>query len=469
MAKKLWILSEERPKIEAIGFVLEKFSKDQGIASFIDKLRVVPVQNEKGDFSFWYEVIGYRTPQVDRVLLKIISGNSSFIDFLVFFQEQEPTEGDRPLFMVEETKTDDEESRNTGVFQRCSKFVYAELHYPNMDLNMYYNLKIEQRASQTDTNIFGTRCLRSLGIKIGGKVVDDKLNTPFSTLEEMIKFKLEMRPPPAGNVPIQISIVEKELQISGRLFKAGGLKHDPNIGALTLIASTARKLGWKGKIVITRHGLSQSHLQPGNKFVRIASAVGIEVQGLKMPESELEHPYWHYNTTGEKLATIFVHLVVENFTNGMSVFENHAGSEKGYFVTPEKKYLALEKYVPGVEPRKSIDIPDLILLDVERKQILNIEGKTFQNMDLGIRTLENYTDIERMYIKKFYPGYKIQRSVVLYGSTNEHIEQIQVSFLLNQEGKVILGIKAPPLFREAFNNLEKYWSKQPNSIVGSGV
>ena len=458
MAKKLWILSEERPKIEAIGFVLEKFSKDQGIASFIDKLRVVPIRNDLGDFSFWYEVIGYKTPQVDRVLLKIISGNSSFIDFLVFFQDQEPNEGDRPLFMVEETKTDDEESRNTGVYQRSSKFVYAELHYPNMDLNMYYNLQVEQRASQTDTNIFGTRCLRSLGVKIGGKKIDKLLNTPFETLQEMIDFKTAMRRPPAGNIPIDITVVGKELHISGRLFKSGGLAHDPNIGALSLIASTARKLGWKDKIVVTKHGLSQNHVQPRNKFVRIASALNIELEGLEMPKSELEHPYWHYNITGEKLATIFIHLVVENFTNGMSIFENHAGSEKGYFITPDKKYLALEKYVPGVEPRKSIDIPDLILLDIERKQVLNIEGKTFENMELGIRTLENYKDIERMYIKKYYPGFEIHRSVVLYGSKNEQIESIQVSFLLNQEGKMILGIKAPALFREAFKNLNEYWA-----------
>ncbi len=458
MAKTLWILSEERPKIAAIGFVLEKFSKDQGISSFIDKLRVVPVHNKNGDFSFWYEVLGYKTPQVNRVLLKIISGNSSFVDFLVFFQEEEPREGERPLFMVEETKTDDEESRNTGVFQRCSKFVYAELHYPNMDLNMYYNLQVEQRASQTDTNIFGTRCLRSLGVKIGGKKVDELLNTPFETLQEMIDFKTAMRRPPAGNIPIDITVVGKELHISGRLFKSGGLAHDPNIGALSLIASTARKLGWKDKIVVTKHGLTQNHVQPRNKFVRIASALNIGLEGLEMPKSELEHPYWYYNITGEKLATIFIHLVVENFTNGMSIFENHAGSEKGYFITPDKKYLALEKYVPGVEPRKSIDIPDLILLDIERKQVLNIEGKTFENLELGIRTLENYKDIERMYLKKYYPGFEIHRSVVLYGSKNEQIESIQVSFLLNQEGKMILGIKAPALFREAFKNLKEYWA-----------
>jgi hypothetical protein len=284
-----------------------------------------------------------------------------------------------------------------------------------------------------------------------------ELNRP-PTLQEMIDFKTAMRRPPAGNIPIDITVVGKELHISGRLFKSGGLAHDPNIGALSLIASTARKLGWKDKIVVTKHGLSQNHVQPRNKFVRIASALNIELEGLEMPKSELEHPYWHYNITGEKLATIFIHLVVENFTNGMSIFENHAGSEKGYFITPDKKYLALEKYVPGVEPRRSIDIPDLILLDIERKQVLNIEGKTFENMELGIRTLENYKDIERMYIKKYYPGFEIHRSVVLYGSKNEQIESIQVSFLLNQEGKMILGIKAPALFSEAFKNLKEYWA-----------
>ena len=80
-------------------------------------------------------------------------------------------------------------------------------------------------------------------------------------------------------------------------------------------------------------------------------------------------------------------------------------------------------------------------------------------MDLGIRTLDNYDDIERLYIKKYYPGYEIHRSVVLYGSTNESIGPIQVSFLLNQDGKMILGIKAPALFREAFKNLSEYWAK----------
>ena len=29
-----------------------------------------------------------------------------------------------PIYAIEETKTDDKESRNTGVYQRCSKFIF---------------------------------------------------------------------------------------------------------------------------------------------------------------------------------------------------------------------------------------------------------------------------------------------------------------------------------------------------------
>ena len=457
MPKTLWILSEERPKLAAITYVLRQFESIDGLLGSCTSLKIIPLKDKTGNFSFWYEIVGYEHSNVDRVFLRIISGSSSFVDFLVFHQTAEPKEGDRPLFMVEETKTDDEESRNTGVYQRCSKFVYAELHYPGIDLSMFYNLQVAQRATQTDTNIFGTRCLVTLGVKIAGKKIDKVLNTPFSDLNELIKTKSSMRRPPAGNVPIDISIHGDELHISGRLYKKDGLNHDPNIGAISLIAATARKLGWNKKIIATRHGLSQVHIQPKNKFVRIANALGIGIEGLIVPKSSLEIPYWHYNTTGEKLATIFVHLVVENFTENKSIFENHAGSEKGYFITPSDDHLALEKYVPGIVPRKSLEIPDLILLDQDRDQVLNIEGKTSSNLELGLRTLDTYDSIESLYIEKFYPGYDIKRSLILYGHVDDSLSKQKVGFLLEESGKFEVGEKAPELLQEAFENLQVHW------------
>jgi hypothetical protein len=450
----LWILSEERPKTKAITFILSKFAKDQGLILKIENIEIKPRLNNVGKFSFWYEITGFTCGSISSAFLTIVSGNSSFVDFLVFYQAMEPVEGQRPLFMVEETKTDDEESRNTGVYQRCSKFVYAEQHYPNISMSMFYNLQVDQRSEQTDTNVFGTRCLRTLGVEIAGKTIDESLNVPFSNLEELIKAKEAMRKPPAGNIPIEISIHKNAMKVSGRLYKSGGLSYDPNIGALSLIGATARKLGWEGDIVITRHGLEQKHVTPRNKFVRIANSIGLQLENIDVPKAKLEHPYWYYNRTGEKLATILLHLLVQHYTQGISIFENHAGSEKGYFLEKDGTPVTLEKYVPGSSPRKSIDIPDLILLDEDRKQILNLEGKTFSNMQLGIETLENYSDIEALYVEKYYPGYKIMRSVIIYGGMDRAEFVDEVSFALMEDGEMYLGAKAPLLFKEALENMK---------------
>jgi hypothetical protein len=41
----------------------------------------------------------------------------------------------------------------------------------------------------------------------------------------------------------------------------------------------------------------------------------ISLQGLDVPQAELNENYWKYDTEGEKLGTIFIHLVVENFSD----------------------------------------------------------------------------------------------------------------------------------------------------------
>ncbi|MBU0846182.1 hypothetical protein KKH23_03250, partial [Patescibacteria group bacterium] len=76
----------------------------------------------------------------------------------------------------------------------------------------------------------------------------------------------------------------------------------------------------------------------------------------------------------------------------------------------------------------------------------------------GIEELKNFGDIEENYIKKYYPKFKITRTVVLYGSKENKIVEIEVGFLLNENGDLILGIKAPDLFKEAIKNLIDFWS-----------
>lgn len=191
----LWILTEERPKTDVLEIIINKFVNDNKYTAFFDNLRILPIlENDK--FTFKYKLIGIECNKINEIFIKNISGTSSFVDFLIYFQQKEPTVKDQPLYAIEETKTDDKESRNTGVYQRCSKFVFINNYYPNAKKIMLYNLGVEQKKKPTDTYIFGTRLLLTLGIEIMGKELDPKIFTKFKKIDEVISFKENMRKAP---------------------------------------------------------------------------------------------------------------------------------------------------------------------------------------------------------------------------------------------------------------------------------
>lgn len=459
----LWILTEERPKTEVLQMIFDYFAKDQGCGFFADKLHIIPILNDRKCFEFTYKVTGFNCERVRNVFIKTVSGNSSFTDFLIYYQDAQPKSTDEPLYAIEETKTDDKESRNTGVYQRCSKFVFIQNYYPNCKKIMLYALQVGQKEQPTETYIFGTRLLLTMGVEILGKNLDSKIFKPFDNIDEVIKAKADMRRAPKGNTPILITKVSNdEITISGRLFKSGGLSHDPNIGALSIISAVLRKLGWEGRIIITQHGLQQSHVGKDNKFIQIANCLNIELDGLTVPSANLPSDYWRYDTSGEKLGTIFLHIVVENFTRGYSIFENHAGCEKGYFQTAKGEHIPLAKYsdrdaYKAGDKSQIVFIPDLVLLDIDENEVITIEGKKYINKLKGIQELNNYDSFDNMYLKPYYPEFKIVRTVVLYGSHEEKIMEVEVGFLLNEDGKLVLGLRAPKLFTAAITNLLDYW------------
>lgn len=456
----IWILTEERPKKDVLKTIFFKYSKEKGIACFIDNIRIIPIL-ENNKFSFVYKVTGFNTPQIESVYLKIVSGKSSFVDYIIFDTDKQPKESDTPVFVIEETKTDDGESRNTGVYQRATKFVYVDYFYPEAKKIMLYNLQGKQKSFATETNIFGTRCFLTLGVEIIGKTLESTM-LPWDSIDDLIKFKSSMRRPPKGNVPIDITKTIDEIKISGRLVKSNRLGHDPNIGALSLIAATIRALGWKDKITITLHGLSQSMLTPRNKFIRIANRYNIDLDGLLIPKSVVLKDYWYYEDRGEKIGTIFLHLLIDEFSEGISIYENHAGCERGYFITSKGDKLAVEKY-SDKELYKSGDksaiiaLPDLTLVDFKKKEVIDVEGEMYQNANKGILQLEGFDSFEDLYINKYYPGYSIIRTVVLFGSNSISIPVGKISLLLNSEGDILLSTTAPVLFIDSLNNFRDYW------------
>lgn len=463
MPKNLWILTEERPKKEVVSQILNKFSEEQGVPASFDSLRIIPILDESSNFTSEYKILGVKSPTIENIYLSIISGSSSFVDYLVYFQDSKPDPKERPLYAIEETKTDDSESRNTGVFQRATKFVYLEVFHPGVDKTMLYNLQIDQKAEPTQTNIFGTRCFRTLGVQFMGKTDNAASLSGWSSIHELIEFKDQMRKPPAGNVPILIKQVNKDLiSISGRLVKSGRLSHDPNIGALSLIAATLRNLGWTKRIQIIEHGLTKQMVRPKNKFVQIANHLKIELDGINLPSAYLPGEYWEYETTGEKLGSIFIHLVVEEFSEGFSIYENHAGCERGYFYTADRKPLAVGKRLSNedgvmLKNAEKIAIPDLVIFDSKRSEMINIEGERSVNVDAGIKQIANFSNMEKTYIKHYYPKCKVIRTVVLYGGLDKTIDSDEVGFLLNSTGKMVLGKNAPQIFEDAIHNLIDYW------------
>lgn len=460
--KKLWILTEERPKRRVIGRVIDiaaKFLKISYI--YLGSIRIIP-RIENGCFAFAYEVLGFNSKSFDSIIIRTVSGNSSFVDYLVYFQESSPTPDQIPVLAIEVTKTTDFQSRNTAVLQRSSKFIYIDSFYPGIEKRMLYSVPIES-GHTTDTNMFGRRMLATYGVvmlDIDGKNVSGK---PFSSVEELIKVKKSMHRAHAGNVPILITKKGNEIFISGRLIKNNSLSHDPNIGALSMISANLRKLGWEGGITITQHGLSQRHIKTG-KFVQIANMIGIGLDGLTIQSASSKCNYWRYDKVGEKLGTIFIHLAAQAFTDGYSIFENHASCEKGYFMTSDGQEIAIGKYedrerYKGGDKEARMSIPDLVLLDVQNMEIINTEGKKFDKMATGVKQLKKYGPFEKEYIHKYYPNYRIIRSLVLYGGFSQDKRElaVEVGFWLNAQGHIILGISAPKLFIEAIKNLLDYW------------
>ena len=453
----LWLLTEERPKPSVILQIVKVYCED-----FHDRImdssnvRIRPVI--KGDiFKFVYEVEGLKVAGAAGIYIKTVSGSSSFLDFLLFKQPDAPVEGnssDRPIMAIEETKTSDDESRNTGVYQRGSKFVYISAYYSNVKLYMLYNDELHAREDKkpSDTSIFGTDILLTLGVRIIGKDISRWFGA-FKTLEDLIRFKAGMRHAPAGNVPIAITKYEDRIEISGRLSKpadSGNIGHDPNIGALSMISKCIRALGWGKDIVITEHGVSQEYVnrtRGENKFLFICRMLGMHLDGITMPlKAILPELYWHYEKSSEKVASILLH--VQCMYHGMHcVYENHAGCERGYFRSKTDELITLPKKDTHGE---NLYLPDVVLYDSKSNTVVLVEGKKLSTINAGIEEINYYDSIENEYIKVYYPNARIIRCLSIFGGNEHSLPHSEVLIYVNLEGQIFLSPSAPDCIRNAF-------------------
>lgn len=455
----LWVLTEEKPKRSVVKDILVKYSEEYNKSLEFDlngEFSIVPIFKDK-KYTFTCEVYGITIEDVGGIYIKTVSGSSSFVDYLLIEQEEEPKDGEMTnlIMAFEETKTSDEESRNTGVYQRGTKFAFLRGYSKSVKMYMLYNdeLNTSETKKPSNTNLFGTNMLLTLGVDIMGK---NNLSwfKKFDTLDEFIEAKNSMKRPPKGNVPILINRYDDRIEVSGRLSKPanrGNIGHDPNIGALSLISTCIRKMGWDKRIVIIIHGVSQEYVdrkRVKNKFLYMCKLYNVELDGINMPEDyKLPEKYWHYEKGSEKVTSIMLHILAEN-KNIDEVYQNHAGCERGYFYTKNR--------VPITLPKKdstgliNLFIPDLILYDSASNTILLIEAKRLYTLKAGLKEIKHYDSIEREYIDKFYPNSKKLRYLTLFGGNKVALPHKQVLVYMNLDGTIFVNPDAPNFIKNLF-------------------
>ncbi|MFA4890490.1 MAG: hypothetical protein WC587_02565, partial [Candidatus Paceibacterota bacterium] len=136
------------------------------------------------------------------------------------------------------------------------------------------------------------------------------------------------------------------------------------------------------------------------------------------------------------------------------------GSERGYFLHNKLGPIAIEKYQAGKREKYKLGdktmiiyIPDVVIFDPKRNQIINVEGKKYSTRKDGIKELKNYSYIEKKMLKPSHNPNSILRTVVVFGSKEKRIKEKQIGFMLNENGEMILGKQAPDIFKEVVKKL----------------
>lgn len=388
---------------------------------------------------------------IRNVYISIVKGQSSFCDYLLYYYNVPDNElsflppnllSDIPAMIIEETKTSDKESRNTGVYQRAIKFAYAKKFYPTSKLYMLYNNDHNpDHSSPTDTNIFGTNILLTLGVTILGKEPYMSNYQKFNSIDELVTAKNSIALPQNGQ-PIRLTYNNDSITISCRLNKNNSLSHDPNIGTIASIVAAIRKLNFNGKIVITSHQLNQQMINnaTGNKLIYICKIYNVELKDLVLPQFELPEFYWIPERRSEKIASIYLHILAEKYRFPV-LYHNHAGCERSYYLTKDYKYITIPK---ETEEGEKILIPDLIVFG--KYNITVIEGKKLDTLFKGLNEVDSYGILEDKYIKSKdygFPGIDIYRALTIYGGELQELPHERVLLYINNAGKIIVNPEAP--------------------------
>lgn len=447
----LWVLTEEKPKKYVIKEII-KSNEEINCNSNLDKLEIVP-EFDSGRFQHSYEIKNLSFENLDSAYIKLIDGNSSFVDYMVYRSSKQPSTKDEPLMAIEETKTNIYESRNQFGLQRITKFPYLEQFYDTKEVMAWETTKENEEPSATTFEL-SLRIFNTLGIEIWGLNGQEENYESFDSVEDLINY-VNSRPNPAYGQKVEIIKNGDTIQLSVKLDKGSEgssgyhmISHDPNIGFASGLIACLRDLGWEEKIEIINHNVTPYH-NGGigrSKLVKLMSIYDVELKDLPSPppkEEVLDDKYWKYEKSKEKVGTIFLHLIFDLQENSKVLYDNHAGSAQKYLELSDGREISV---------KKASGKPDLIVLDQIEEKIVVIEGEKGINASEGVEQLSTF-DIVCDKLEESY-GYETERVVTLYSQEcSDHSLTKNVIFCLDADGDIITNEYCPKVITRSLEEL----------------
>ncbi len=461
------LVSEECPKVETLGIVLGILAKSPKISLFssveIDpSAHLLPIFDKDDKFSYRYQLLGVNIQNISKIFITIGRGTGSFVDYIMFSHTQESAVGNSigllPLALIEVTKTTDSESRNSAASQRLSKFASLRTYYKDCPSFMVYDAPVQNGKSRTPTALHGDRILKTMEVEVYGSSNEDI--EPFNSVEDFLSSRRCISRPTSGH-PIEAFVKAGIFYISIKLDKKENKKdnfkisHDPNIGYLSGVVYILReKLKWTGEIQVISHNVKQEQQSKsrGNKLSRLLNIFKVDLKDIKLPSADYNSEYWEYDQNTEKIATILTSTLVRAESHLDIVYENHAGSERGYFTYKNDIGNEVKKTIPKRVDGKNVTLPDVVFADHNAKKIYILEGEMGkkQNIANGLKQLQNFQIFSENFVRLYYPEYKICFGIIVNGGSTQEVEQwcgtIKPFLHIDAYGKVKMGDNCLEIF-----------------------
>ena len=445
MTQTFTVLTEETPNIDEVKLMLSMIGVN--IPDSISNDLIIP--NITSDTENKKKFKGMWTLEVDDLIIniKLFKGKTSSVDYMLFNEDVDLTTGNaaEALVILESTKTTDNASRNTAVYQRITKFTTFDTMYPDFKgiKVMFWCNSIWDKLTQTA--IVGMRLMETLNINMyslnKGNLINIKEKykiSPYDSCDDIIVSKNAI-PEKKGNASIRLSRVDDEIYISLKLDKGSGkssgvISHDPNVGFLTAIINSfekVTKIPNHNKYIIKNHNIKQKYFDkcPKSKLWYSINDINIVFEECTIKERPvLPSQYFTLESDmTEKLATILYDYVSPNET----IFSNHGGCALTYIKGHNDSILSVGQKMPR---------PDIVFRNDKLKVIEIIEGKLEKELGKGIKQLSNtHLDGFIGQLKILYPDYTIKKGLCITISSIDCIDKYKniefpVKFALDNEG-----------------------------------